>query len=1073
MAPPERFIDLPACMSAPLRFDRSIVRQVLVRPQRGVVDLASDRPQVLLDDGSVYSLTASAARLPRDEVAIKAPRAVVAGEQAPTREDMSWIGAGEPGDPDVALASLVGAFRFRSDSGDDSATGLRVAQLGAVHAALGHWTSDPDTPGTIMMPTGTGKTETMVALFAAVMPTRLLVVVPSDALRTQIAGKFETLGVLPDRDVVVGDFSFPIVGQVKGAFSSGDSARAFASRCNVVVTTPAALFASDDRIVVELLDACTHLFVDEAHHVEARTWRRIRDSFEKKHVLQFTATPFREDGQRLDGRQIYRFRLRQAQELGYFAPIDYESVIDFSEPDVAIARRAVERLKVDLEQGFDHILMARVNRIGRAHEIRDLYETLASEWAPVVLNSRLSQRDQRAGLDALNGRTSRIVVCVDMLGEGFDLPALKVAAIHDPHKSLGVTLQYVGRFARVAGSNIGRASVFIGRPDGEYDFRLRRLYAEDADWNTIVSDLSEAATEDEVEVGEFETGFSTSPDDVPMRALAPKMSTVVYRTQCSDWTPENVAKIHHEEDFVTWPIPTNPERRVVWFVVAVRTPVQWADLPGVEQTVHHLYVAYWDAERQLLYINSSNKDSHHEELARAVAGANIERITGANVYRAMHNIQRLVPTNVGLLDVRNRNRRFSLLVGADVSDGFPASEAETKSQTNIFASGFENGQRVTMGASLRGRIWSYRVAQTIKHWVDWCDHIGTKLIDESVSIEQVMGSFIRPVVLDDRPKLVPLAIEWPWEMWLWASEDTLLSYRGVECPLLEAELRITRFETSGPITFEVAAQDWKAPFEASVINQEVVYRATAGEVALVRRRADLTGLSGYLNSNGPLILFEHDAVVMPPALLLQPSRKPRAIDDTKISVIDWNGVNRRRESQGPERDGRTVQARVLRHVERLAAWDVVIDDDGTGEIADIVALRREGDRLQVLLVHCKFAAASDESRVQVADLYEVCGQAQKSVRWRHYVPDMFNRLVRRERRRSQHHGYSGFIAGDGAALYKLRDESRLLRPDFTIAIAQPGLSKSRASEAQRHLLGSTELYVAEVAAAGFKVFCDV
>ena len=43
------------------------------------------------------------------------------------------------------------------------------------------------------------------------------------------------------------------------------------------------------------------------------------------------------------------------------------------------------------------------------------------------------------------------MVCVDMLGEGFDLPALKVAAIHDPHKSLGVTLQFVGRFARCRG----------------------------------------------------------------------------------------------------------------------------------------------------------------------------------------------------------------------------------------------------------------------------------------------------------------------------------------------------------------------------------------------------------------------------------------------------------------------------------------------------------------------------------------------------------------------------------------------------------------------------------------------
>ena len=39
------------------------------------------------------------------------------------------------------------------------------------------------------------------------------------------------------------------------------------------------------------------------------------------------------------------------------------------------------------------------------------------------------------------------IVCVDMLGEGYDFPNLKVAAIHVPHKSLVSTLQFIGRFA--------------------------------------------------------------------------------------------------------------------------------------------------------------------------------------------------------------------------------------------------------------------------------------------------------------------------------------------------------------------------------------------------------------------------------------------------------------------------------------------------------------------------------------------------------------------------------------------------------------------------------------------------
>ena len=38
------------------------------------------------------------------------------------------------------------------------------------------------------------------------------------------------------------------------------------------------------------------LFVDEAHHVAARTWSEFREHFDDRRVMQFTATPFRRDG---------------------------------------------------------------------------------------------------------------------------------------------------------------------------------------------------------------------------------------------------------------------------------------------------------------------------------------------------------------------------------------------------------------------------------------------------------------------------------------------------------------------------------------------------------------------------------------------------------------------------------------------------------------------------------------------------------------------------------------------------------------------------------------------------------
>ena len=67
-------------------------------------------------------------------------------------------------------------------------------------------------------------------------------------------------------------------------------------------------------------------------------------------------------------------------------------------------------------------------------------------------------------------------------------------------------------------------------------------------------------------------------------------------------------------------------------------------------------------------------------------------------------------------------------------------------------------------------------------------------------------------------------------------------------------------------------------------------------------------------------------------------------------------------------------------IQQLAAdadWEVIVDDDGTGEIADIVMLQRDGRLLDVVLAHCKFSGA-DNPGARLNDLYQVCGQAMKS-----------------------------------------------------------------------------------------------
>jgi len=78
---------------------------------------------------------------------------------------------------------------------------------------------------------------------------------------------------------------------------------------------------------------CTYLFVDETHHIKARTRQRFRGVFMARRVLQFSATRFRNDGQHVDGRVIFDYPLQRAREGGYFAPIRLLPVYEFDPDD--------------------------------------------------------------------------------------------------------------------------------------------------------------------------------------------------------------------------------------------------------------------------------------------------------------------------------------------------------------------------------------------------------------------------------------------------------------------------------------------------------------------------------------------------------------------------------------------------------------------------------------------------------------------------------------------------------------------------------------------------------------------
>jgi len=94
----------------------------------------------------------------------------VLGKLAIDGNELWWLREGDgahgeqAGTPEAVVASLEGSFRFVEET--PAAAGLRPPQLGALHAILAHRSMEAMEPTTIVLPTGTGKTETMLAAFS-------------------------------------------------------------------------------------------------------------------------------------------------------------------------------------------------------------------------------------------------------------------------------------------------------------------------------------------------------------------------------------------------------------------------------------------------------------------------------------------------------------------------------------------------------------------------------------------------------------------------------------------------------------------------------------------------------------------------------------------------------------------------------------------------------------------------------------------------------------------------------------------------------------------------------------------
>ncbi|MGW5883162.1 hypothetical protein [Streptomyces koyangensis] len=321
-----------------------------------------------------------------------------------------------------------------------------------------------------------------------------------------------------------------------------------------------------------------------------------------------------------------------------------------------------------------------------------------------------------------------------------------------------------------------------------------------------------------------------------------------------------------------------------------------------------------------------------------------------------------------------------------------------------------------------------------------------------------------------------LGVDWPWEQVYLGSRDSYtLTYDDHSYPLTAVDFEVDDYSPTGPFLFSLTTPAWRVGYEADYGAKGLVYRPRQKDAVVIGggRTAQPQQLEEWLNSHRPDLFLEGDRLIDEEGRLFAPRYTRRPYDPALLTPLEWEGVDLSKESQRPERRTDSIQYYTSAHLRVCGSFDVLLDDDGSGEAADLVGLRVDGRYLDVTLVHCKYSSKSTPG-TRLDDLYEVCGQAMRGAKWRRqnglrlldHLADRATKYLRRNP------GVSPYEIGGRKELFTIRDQAHLLRPRFHTVIAQPGLQAGQATDEQLLLLAGAEKFVRDVSAGDFTVYCS-
>lgn len=938
---------------------------------------------------------------------------------------------------------------------------LREPQVWGVYSVFSHW-SYSNQPATIVMPTWTWKTETMLTITIKNKSNKTLVIVPTNSLREQIGNKFIHLWKLEELWIIDSSCLKPIVWILEHKFKTKDEALEFFQRCNIVISTINIVWQQDELIQAAISSVCSNLIIDEAHHIAAKTWMEFRKYFLEKQILQFTATPFRRWRESVDWKIIYNYPLRKAQENGYFSKINFTPVNEFidSEGDTRISETAISILESDLQNWYDHIVMVRCEKQEKAEYIYENYYKKYTKYNPILIHSWLKKSEQVSRLEILKSKRTNIVVCVDMLWEWYDLPNLKIAAMHDDFKSLWITLQFIWRFTRPFPNsikdNIWEATLISNIYNKDFENELSNLYAENSDWNYLISNKSKSAIEKEIKLKEFIENFDDSDFNelwVSIQNITPSYSAYFFKQQKKVSSKDIIDSIEHtfrRKDYIFKP---NIKDGIYLVLTKEYSNPQWWRIKQLKELKYNIYVISYDEIEWIIAIHS---DEWYTALKLTEKIWNNRLIAWEEPYKAFQWLKRLALSTVWLKDEIPWHISFRMYAWSDMEEALDRI-SKWKSKSNVFWYGYEEWNQTSLWVSTKWKIWA-RLKGNILEWSNWVLFIWHKLNAKEIKVNQILKNSVKKVLIEKIPQKPLLWIEWYEELIF--ENITFIFWSGEEHISIEnIGIQLEKYWECEDLTFFIQNEFYRVKIQLEVNKEGYKYILLEWDDLKIKKWDKLyTNVVDFLNDNPPTFIFINNSSLVNNYFLEFENNKETG--SLNLIPTDWIGkwVDIKVESQWKTKKKNSIQYHMIQELKKNEENIVIFDDDSAWEIADIVVISEKNRELSFHLYHCKYSGDSIPWG-RIWDLYEVCWQAQKSIKWFSRYRDLIERLKYRESIRNIDWWLSRFERWNMEILDVLKKKVEKLSSRLFINIIQPWVLDTKISKDQIEILNATNNYL--------------